>query len=190
MEKEILTTFEAARYCQVHPGTIKNWIMFQNLKAFRTPGGHRRIYRRELERFLRERQMPLARETLSPRHRVLVIGADRELREQIATALHLRMQGYEVATAADGFEGGELLVAFRPGLVIVDCPLPGMNPVDFCHHLKDSPYLDRARVLCLTDHPESLSQALLEHCTDGVLPRLVTMKRLCLEVERIVSYES
>lgn len=41
-----------ARLLGVHPGTVTRWVEEGRLKAIRTPGGHRRIARSELDRFL------------------------------------------------------------------------------------------------------------------------------------------
>ena len=45
----ILTPKQAAVFCGVHPATIVRWIDLGKLKAYRTPGGHRRIFLRDLQ---------------------------------------------------------------------------------------------------------------------------------------------
>ena len=52
-EKAVFTTFEAAKLCHVSPLSIINWVNAGRLPAFRTPGGHRRIRREDLARFMR-----------------------------------------------------------------------------------------------------------------------------------------
>ncbi|MCX8043907.1 MAG: HD domain-containing protein [Desulfobacterota bacterium] len=51
LSKEILSTREAATLLNVTPQTIKNYIYAGKLPALKTPGGHHRIRRIDLERF-------------------------------------------------------------------------------------------------------------------------------------------
>lgn len=58
LEKEVFTTFEAASLCHANISSIKNWIAEGRLAAFRTPGGHYRIKREHLSRFLDRHDIP------------------------------------------------------------------------------------------------------------------------------------
>ena len=57
--KSVFTTFETAKLCHVSPLSIINWVNAGRLPAFRTPGGHRRIRREDLVRFMRDNGIPL-----------------------------------------------------------------------------------------------------------------------------------
>ena len=54
-----LTTGQAARYCHVSHTTILNWIKTGRLKAYATPGGHRRILLADLLSLLETYGMPV-----------------------------------------------------------------------------------------------------------------------------------
>lgn len=58
VHKDIFTTFDVSRICQANIASIKNWIMKGYLRAFRTPGGHYRIQKKDLVNFLRKYHMP------------------------------------------------------------------------------------------------------------------------------------
>ncbi|MGN6373030.1 MAG: response regulator transcription factor [Solirubrobacteraceae bacterium] len=81
--------------------------------------------------------------TRSPR--VLVVEDD----EDIAQALQrsLRMEGYEVRSAADGKSALEHGRTFAPDLVILDLGLPEMDGVEVARHLRES---DDVPILMLT----------------------------------------
>ena len=53
--KRWLTLREAAERLGVHPTTLRQWADAGLIPAFRTPGGHRRFAREDVEAFLRER---------------------------------------------------------------------------------------------------------------------------------------
>ena len=50
MNKEYLTTFEAARRMSVTPDSVLKWIKSGLLEAHRTPGGHHRIAVKSIEK--------------------------------------------------------------------------------------------------------------------------------------------
>lgn len=53
LDSQWLTTGEAARLCAVERDTVLKWIKRGRLPASRTPGGHHRIARQDLQRLLR-----------------------------------------------------------------------------------------------------------------------------------------
>jgi excisionase family DNA binding protein len=115
--KQLLTTFDAADICYVTPNTIKNWIKSGQLKAYCTPGGHYRIRKEDLDRFVQEHQM--ATKTMGEpkvKPRVLAVG----LEEDADLLGILKPENYEVLFAASIFEAGIKTVMLDPDVFIVD----------------------------------------------------------------------
>lgn len=56
---DYLTTHEVAHYIKVNPSSVNKWVKEERIKAFRTPGGHRRIKVSDLHAFLLEHEMPV-----------------------------------------------------------------------------------------------------------------------------------
>ena len=52
--EDILTVFQASKFCRVSPKTIINWIDAGHFEAYRTVVGHRRIKRGDLEVFMKK----------------------------------------------------------------------------------------------------------------------------------------
>src|SRR5262245_31208766 len=50
--EEWLSLAEASELLGIHPATLRQWSDEGKIKVFRTPGGHRRFTRCELDRFL------------------------------------------------------------------------------------------------------------------------------------------
>ncbi|HEY0839970.1 MAG TPA: response regulator [Vulgatibacter sp.] len=122
------TTFEASRLLGVSLPTIVNWVKANRLKAHKTPGGHRRISRDDLLRFLQKYQMPIPKE-LGEDHgsslRVLAVDDDPDERDLLRAVME--NAGFEVEVAPSGFEAGLLVATFRPNLVVLDLVMPGMD---------------------------------------------------------------
>lgn len=57
--------------------------------------------------------------------RILIIDDEEPIRDVLMTALS--SSGYEVAEAGDGTIGMEMIVDFRPDLIVLDVMMPGAN---------------------------------------------------------------
>ena len=187
MEKEILSSFEAARYCRVHPGTIKNWIKNESLKAFKTPGGHRRIYKRDLDQFLKEKNIPVKHESGDQRIKVLIIDSQYRRREAISRTLQRWAGFFEVAAVSECFQAGELLVLFKPNLVILDETLPCVDAADVCRHIRSSLYLENTKIIVLA---KDSSGKKIRRKADAVLYKPFHGEKLLSEIKNILGIQS
>jgi excisionase family DNA binding protein len=166
-EKTVFTTFEAAKICHVSPLSIINWVNAGRLPAFRTPGGHRRIRREDLVRFMRENQIPLPEELVdgSGRPKVLVVDDEPTIRELVADYLANRpVRPYEVEVAADGFEAGRLVTSFRPDAVLLDLRIPGLDGFQVCRSIKDDKNTAGTVVLAMTGYYTPETEARVLEC--------------------------
>lgn len=163
-DKTVFTTFEAAKLCHVSPLSIINWVNAGRLPAFRTPGGHRRIRKDDLLRFMRENGMPLAEELQagSGKLRVLVVDDEPTIRGALCEYLTIRTPSYEVMSAADGFEAGRLVATFRPDVVLLDLRMPGMDGFQVCRTIKADPETSSTIVIAMTGYhtPETEAKTL------------------------------
>ena len=60
---------------------------------------------------------------------------------------NLRARGYDVADAANGLEGVELVKRYKPDLIILDIELPGMDGFEVCSYVR---YFTDAPIIMLT----------------------------------------
>ena len=165
-EKAVFTTFEAAKLCHVSPLSIINWVNAGRLPAFRTPGGHRRIRREDLARFMRENGIPLPEELRdgSGRARVLVVDDEVGIRNVIAESLSHRATPYDVMTAADGFEAGRLVATFRPDVVLLDLRMPGLDGFQVCRTIKGDSETASTVVIAMTGYHTQETEARIIEC--------------------------
>jgi excisionase family DNA binding protein len=165
-EKSVFTTFETAKLCHVSPLSIINWVNAGKLPAFRTPGGHRRIRREDLIRFMRENGIPLPDELKegSGRTRVLVVDDEASIRDVLAEHLATRSDPYEVMTAADGFEAGRLMATFRPDVVLLDLRMPGLDGFQVCRTIKADPETSGTLVIAMTGYYSPDTESRIAEC--------------------------
>ena len=165
-EKAVFTTFEAAKLCHVSPLSIINWVNAGRLPAFRTPGGHRRIRREDLARFMRDNGIPLPEELRdgSGRQRVLVVDDEAAIRDVIAESLSHRATPFDVMTAADGFEAGQLVATFRPDVVLLDLRMPGLDGFQVCRTIKGDSETATTIVIAMTGYHTQETEARILEC--------------------------
>lgn len=118
-EKKVLTTWEAGRYCNTSPYTIRHWINSGRLEAYTTPGGHRRILRKDLDDFLRRHQMPVPTAFHEGDKRVLILAAGSDA-QAIARDVRAWTDDLDVTLAGSGFEAGLEISSRLPHLFLVD----------------------------------------------------------------------
>jgi two-component system, OmpR family, alkaline phosphatase synthesis response regulator PhoP len=120
-EPEWFTLGQAARYLGVAQSTIRKWSDDGRVRAFYTPGGHRRYRRTDLDAFL-ERSGPGGGGTGPV---VLIVDDDEGLREYVRT--RLEAEGYTVREAGSAEEGLRVLEETTPDLVLLDVMMPEVD---------------------------------------------------------------
>ena len=118
---EWLTLGQAAKYLGVAQSTIRKWTDAGRLPAFKTPGGHRRYRRGDLDAFL-ERSQPGGAPT-GPM--VLIVDDDPGLRSLVRASLEL--EGYSVREAGSAEEGLAVLEEKLPDLILLDVMMPQVD---------------------------------------------------------------
>lgn len=122
IEKDVLTTGEVAKICNVAPRTVSKWFDSGSLKGYRIPGSKdRRIPMGELVRFMRAHGIPM--EGLhTGRTRVLVVDDEDEITGVLKKVL-TEQANYEVRVCASAFEAGMECERFKPHVVLLDIHL-------------------------------------------------------------------
>jgi DNA-binding response OmpR family regulator len=80
--------------------------------------------------------------------RILCVDDDKPTLLIIANVL--KREGFDVATALDGYEAVRKAREFKPHLLILDIMMPGMDGYEVCSYLKGDPDTAKITVLMLT----------------------------------------
>jgi excisionase family DNA binding protein len=170
----IFSALEVANLCGVVNQTAINWIRNGYLKAFMTPGGQYRIYAEDLMSFLNTRGMRVPPE-LEDRlnndvdwNAVLIVDDDAELNDLLKRWLERKLERFSIHQAFDGFEAGRLIAEMRPGFVVLDIDLPGVNGHALCRKIKEDPVFGKPFIIAMTglDRPEE-GQAIRDEGADA-----------------------
>jgi excisionase family DNA binding protein len=149
---KVLTTFQAADYCNVSPFTIRNWVESGKLPAYKTPGGHRRIRKDDLDGFLKKYKMPASELDEEQRKKILVVDDDETVARFLSKVVKDVDNESDVAIALDGFEAGALMTSFEPQVVILDLRMPGLDGFEVCKKIKENSNTSAAIVIGITGY--------------------------------------
>lgn len=186
--ENVLTVFKASKYCSVSPKTIINWIESGLIKAYKTPGGHRRINRNDLIAFMEKQGMPIPdKETDTGRIKILVVDDDPIIVESIVQALEEDEYDYEVISAADGFEAGIQVSHFKPDLLILDIMMPDIKGFDVCQKIKSAPETRNTKIIVLSAYlDEEKFKQMKEYGADVCYSKPLPLPQLKEEVSRLL----
>ena len=59
LDQEIYSTGQVAQICRVHLQTVIKWCDSEKIKNYKTPGGNRKVLKKDLQTFLDENNIPL-----------------------------------------------------------------------------------------------------------------------------------
>jgi excisionase family DNA binding protein len=178
-----VTTGEAAAHCSVTIPTVKAWIRAGQLRAFKTPGDHRRIDVEDFERFLSEHGMPPYR---AQPPRVLIADDDPAIVELLASVLAQSLWQPVLGTATDGYDALMKLGAFKPTLLVLDVLMPRIDGVEVCRQLRASPETRDLKILGITGHRERVAD-LVAVGVDAFLIKPFMTEEFKQAVERLLA---
>lgn len=120
--------------------------------------------------------------TMKPPATLLVVDDEPSIRE--AVALWLQHSGYEVAVAATGQEGLEMVRHLRPSLVLLDVELQDVRGTEVCRQIKADPALADVFVVLISGMAISPEQKVtgLEEGADEYLTKPIGTRELLARV--------
>jgi two-component system response regulator VicR len=179
--KNVLTSGEIARLCNVNFRTVLRWIERGDLPAYKLPGrGDNRIRRDDFLEFVSANQMPLPEEFQPDTRRVLVVDDEAHMARSIRRVL--KNEGFEVQTASDGFRAGTYLGTFAPAVVTLDLQMPGLSGFDVLSFIRQTAGLDKIRILVVSGLDDAHLQKALAEGADAVLQKPFTNEELVAKV--------
>jgi len=189
---KIFSALEVADICGVVNQTAINWIKNGFLKAFMTPGGQYRVYAEDLLAFLSSRGMRIPEglvegtDSAPDWKRVLIVDDDEDINMLLKRYLGRMSPGLTVQQAFDGFEAGKLISEGRPGVILLDLNLPGIDGHKLCRRIKEDPTLGSPVIIAITGiDDEGTGERILGEGADAFLRKPIDFDRLWSTIEQL-----
>jgi len=187
LPEKIYTTYQIGKFCQVNIRTVIRWIETGKLKAYSTPGGHRRVKWSDLINFLTQNRMPIPKELEQARQKkILVVDDDPDFVE-IVTKVLQKIPDVELKTTASGFDAGVLVAEWLPDLILLDFIIPDLDGFEVTKKLKSNPRMKKIPIIAVTSisEPEELER--VKRCgVDTVITKPIESENFLKKVDRFL----
>ena len=120
-------------------------------------------------------------------HKIKILLIEDE--EDIAALIKLQaeLSGYKVAVETDGLNGFRAIERESPEIIILDIMLPGMNGLDVCRKVKNTPELKHIPIILISAKSEELDVVLgLELGADDYVTKPFSPKVLFSRIKAVL----
>ncbi|MBL9002016.1 MAG: response regulator [Phycisphaerae bacterium] len=185
-DKEVLTTGEVAKICNVAPRTVSKWFDSGALKGYRIPGSRdRRIPAAELAKFMRAHGIPIEGMN-SGRTRVLIVDAEKDIVGTLDRIL-TEQTSYEVRTAVSAFQAGMECEKFKPHVVLMDIHLSDADTRAFVENVRRSEHLSFTRIVAMSGKlTDGQAQSLRSQGYDYFLKKPFQVRQVVESIEEVM----
>ena len=159
-----LSTRAAAQLLGVSLRTVQLWVENGTLVAWKTAGGHRRIYEQSVSHIINQRKELIAREhkskskTKTKELVMLVVEDDIEVRDAYCLSISMTGLPITIITAANGFEGLIKVGKHHPDIVMTDLMMPNMDGYEMINAIKADKEQNPGNVIVVTAIPANNSR--------------------------------
>ena len=166
---EFCSTLQAANSLGVTRRTIQLWVDSKLLQAWKTPGGHMKIYVASVNLLLDQRKKSIDLDDNQKVFDILYVEDD-EIQRRLMTGFFAQSESnINLRLAIGGFEGLIALGAKYPDLLITDLKMPGIDGLEMLRYLKPIIALRKINIAAFT------SMSLSEIEDKGGLPEGVKL---------------
>lgn len=148
------STREAAAALGICVRTVQLWVEKGRLRAWKTPGGHRRILRESVNEQLRERERSLGG-AVENRFDVLIVEDDPLQRQALESKLQGIAAQINIRSATNGIEGLIRIGERHPQVLITDLMMPGLDGFHLLNTLVSVPLARSMQIIVMTGMSET-----------------------------------
>jgi excisionase family DNA binding protein len=181
--KNVLTTGEVAKICNVAPRTVSKWFDNDQLKGYRIPGSKdRRIPIEELLSFMKKYNMPtegLEREQKN----ILVVDTDKSAAANTASAL-MEKTDYSVSVVCSCVELGAKIEQLGQAVVVL-CRIPsGLSLAGFLNETRSEDKLSKCPLIGISEHIAGGIEELRSHGIEFCVPSATNIEQIAYIIEQ------
>jgi len=182
--KNVLTTGDVAKICNVAPRTVSKWFDSGQLKGYKIPGSKdRRIPINELVRFMKTHNIPTTGLKVGG---IRVVIADSNEKEATTLAETLRTKAdYAVEIAKSVFEAGIAAQKFSPHVMLVNLLDKNIDAGEICKNIRKTEDLQTVKLIAIANQlSETEAAALLQKGFDGYVSNPADATEVIRKIEQ------
>ena len=182
-EKDVLTTGEVAKICNVASRTVSKWFDSGQLQGYRIPGSKdRRIPVSSLVKFMKSHGIPMDG-LMSGNPRILIVDDESDVVETLKSILG-EQTNYDVCVATSAFDAGVQCERFRPHVLLLDIHLTPADGKDVCEVVRSSDDLQVTKIIAMSGKlTEGQVSQLGQYGFDGALKKPFSVRQVIESIE-------
>ncbi len=145
---EIMSTRDAAQCLGVSVRTVQLWVENGCLEAWKTPGGHRRIYRQSVDSMIAARR---SRDVATGNFEILICENLNESSGQLEAQLKALGPEARIRTVNNGYEALIQIGECCPNLLVADLGMANTNGIQMLDALKNTAFMQTMQIIVVTD---------------------------------------
>ena len=167
LDQDTCSTMEAARILGMAVRSVQLMVDRHELEAWKTPGGHRRISRASLDRWIRGRGTPSQGEaaghvaaasskpSADAAPKILLIEDSVHFQNLVSLLVRQHFPQAELQVANDGITGLAIYGQLQPDVLLIDILLPGIDGATLITTLRSQPQFAHSRLIVVTSLDEA-----------------------------------
>jgi len=185
--KNVLTTGDVAKICNVAPRTVSKWFDSGQLRGYRIPGSKdRRIPVTELVKFMKVNNIPATALAVG-KIRVLLVDSDGRSSSELAENLQQKAD-YDVQIAQTNFQTGAAILKFSPHVVLINLLAENIDAENICKNIHADEDLQAVRLVAIANRlTDSEAEALLQKGFDGYISDAANLDEIIKKIEEATS---
>ena len=183
-DKDVLTTGEVAKICNVASRTVSKWFDSGQLDGYRIPGSKdRRIPVASLMTFMKAHNIPMDG-LMSGTPRILVVDGDPAVGDTLKRVLTDEAE-FDVHTTNSLFQAGIECERFRPHVVLFDVDMAGESATDMVDVVQSNDELQATRLVAMTSRlTEGQTAQLTARGFESVVRKPFTVRQIIDTVQK------
>ena len=154
--KKFFSTTEIAELLEVNRYTVSLWVDRGSMKALVTPGGHKKVPREEVARFIQSRGGTLPPELCEEqRRKILVVDDEPGVSRVISDLIQINFPNIDVEEFNNPVNALLSMGKTPPDMILLDIVMPGMDGVSVCRRIRENEALSSMRIIAMSGRADN-----------------------------------
>jgi len=189
LPEKIYTTYQIGKFCQVNIRTVIRWIETGKLKAYTTPGGHRRVKWSDLINFLTNNKMPIPSKLEGEKKKkILIVDDDPDFYKKASEILgKIQGQEIEIKNTASGFDAGILVAEWYPDLILLNFIIPDLDGFEITKRIRRKERIKNIPIIAISPTTNPIELKKIKNCgVDAVITKDIESSSFLEKVNRFL----
>jgi len=150
--EDVCGTTYAAELLGLSVGTVQTLVEKNELRAWKTRGGHRRISMQSILAYQKRHHLATASAPNTPQHRLklLIVEDDEATREMLKAHFAHGDLPIDCTVTASALDALIDIMSLQPDVLLADLEMPGVDGFELLRTLRHNPALSRLHLLAVT----------------------------------------